>query len=81
MPSYKEAVYAKCHECIFDETSPGTWREQVRDCTSYACPLFHLRPQPIRLVREAARRRNLGANFAFDSVTNPPLGGRLNSVI
>ena len=42
--SYKAAVTAKCKECIYDPMAKGTWRKQVQDCTSYACPLYEVRP-------------------------------------
>lgn len=38
-------VNAKCIECIFDPYSGnGMWRQQVEACTSYACPLYKVRP-------------------------------------
>ena len=43
--SLRQAVDAKCKECIYDPNSgKGTWRKQVEDCTSRSCPLFHERP-------------------------------------
>jgi len=40
------AVNAKCCECIYDPeaSGSGSWRKQVEDCTSFACPLFEYRP-------------------------------------
>ena len=37
-------INAKCCECIYDPYASGTWREQVENCTSKACPLFTVRP-------------------------------------
>jgi hypothetical protein len=45
--SMRDAINAKCKDCIYDPVSRGTWREQVRECTSATCPLFPLRPLPI----------------------------------
>lgn len=45
--SMRDAINAKCKECIYDPISRGTWREQVSECTSGTCPLFPLRPLPI----------------------------------
>lgn len=45
--SYRDAVFAKCKECIFDPCQPGTWRQQVGECASANCPLHALRPKPI----------------------------------
>ena len=72
MPSYKDAVEAKCRECIFDPDSSGTWREQVRDCTSPACPLYALRPQPIRVVRDASKRPNMDPCQPFYELGHDP---------
>ncbi len=44
-PSLREAIDAKCRECIYDpEGGAGTWRAQVTACTSRTCPLFAVRP-------------------------------------
>lgn len=46
-PSLRDAINAKCRECIYDPLSGmGTWREQVGVCTSRACPLYPVRPLP-----------------------------------
>ena len=37
-------IDAKCCECIYDPFQDGTWRKQVENCTSTACPLFNVRP-------------------------------------
>ena len=39
-------VNAKCCECIYDPKGSGTWRQQVSNCTSWACPLYDVRPLP-----------------------------------
>jgi len=44
---FKGAVFAKCIECIYDERSPGTWRQQVEECTGRECPLFNRRPKTV----------------------------------
>ena len=45
--SYKTAVEKKCRECIYDPSwGNGGWRQQVKDCTSYDCPLYPVRPLP-----------------------------------
>ena len=46
MASYKQAIYNKCKECIYDPGGGnGKWKEQVEACTSYKCPLYELRPK------------------------------------
>ena len=44
--SYKSAIVEFCRHCIVDEyaTGLGTWKQQIRDCTSSTCPLFNYRP-------------------------------------
>ena len=51
MASYKQAVYRKCKECIYDpDGGNGKWREQVDACTSSKCPLFQVRPRTRKVV-------------------------------
>jgi len=44
--SLRAAINAKCKECIHDCHSPGTWREQVAQCSCVYCPLWPYRPAP-----------------------------------
>lgn len=44
--SLREAVDAKCRECIYDELEPGRWKQQVAACTATSCPLYPVRPLP-----------------------------------
>jgi hypothetical protein len=47
--SLREAINAKCKECIYDpKAEAGTWRQQVEACTSKTCPLFEVRPTSIK---------------------------------
>jgi len=46
MRSLRSAINAKCRECIFDPKSPGTWREQVAQCSVPCCSLWPVRPAP-----------------------------------
>lgn len=42
---FREAVNAKCKDCIYDEHSGlGNWRQQVEACPMKDCPLYDLRP-------------------------------------
>lgn len=74
MPSYKAAIESMCRACIYDDASPGTWREQVRDCTCTGCPLFELRPQPISVLRGTPKRRRLALAEARSSSIRPEAG-------
>jgi hypothetical protein len=52
--SLRKAINDKCIECIYDPIGgPGTWRQQVEECTSKSCPLFPVRPLSI----DSTRRR------------------------
>lgn len=52
-PSLRDAINAKCRECIYDPKSGlGTWREQVAACTSRTCPIYPARPLPRKGVSE-----------------------------
>jgi hypothetical protein len=44
----RQAINAKCKECIYDPAGlgNGTWRQQVKACTATACALYELRPMP-----------------------------------
>jgi hypothetical protein len=37
-------IDAKCMECIYDPYASGSWRKQVEECSSLACPLYPVRP-------------------------------------
>lgn len=41
-----QSIAAKCRQCTHDPHSPGTWREQVAQCSVIACPLWAFRPAP-----------------------------------
>lgn len=44
--SLRKAINDKCKDCIHDECAPGTWREQVAQCSAPDCPLWPYRPAP-----------------------------------
>ena len=44
--SLRNAINAKCCECIHDDATRGTWREQVAQCTVMRCGLWPVRPAP-----------------------------------
>lgn len=44
--SYAAAVRRKCRECIYDRGAPGTWLQQVGECSSVNCALHGVRPMP-----------------------------------
>ena len=44
--SRAKAVADKCRQCSHDREAPGTWREQVAQCSVLLCPLWPFRPAP-----------------------------------
>lgn len=52
--SFRYACNAMCYQCIYDDTTPGTWRQQVKNCTSPDCALYTLRP-----VSQSRKERGL----------------------
>ena len=40
----QQAINEKCKDCIYDETSGGTWRKQISDCLATDCTLHAYRP-------------------------------------
>lgn len=43
MNSLRARVDAHCVSCIYDDLVPGTWRQQVEQCSVTSCPLFDVR--------------------------------------
>lgn len=41
--SRKRAIHLKCVECVGGKDEPG-YREEIRRCFSYSCPLREFRP-------------------------------------
>jgi len=52
MTTRKQAINGFCKQCIYDDKSEGTWRQQVEGCTAITCPLFGWRPITEALKRE-----------------------------
>lgn len=44
----RSKVNAKCFDCIYDESAPGTWRIQVENCSVKTCALYEIRPTSYR---------------------------------
>lgn len=56
--SLAAAVKAKCKECIYDPIAPGTWLQQVAECSSSNCPLHSVRPLPLSVKKAQNRPDN-----------------------
>lgn len=53
--SLRQAINAKCRECIYDPLGGGTAAQQITCCTLSDCPLYLVRPitattLPVRLL-------------------------------
>lgn len=66
MASLKKAIEAKCKDCTYDQFAPGTWREQVEECTVRRCPLWEVRP--ISSAGLHARRTNKVTEVDIDAI-------------
>ncbi len=42
--SLRKRIDLMCRSCIYDELSPGNWRQQVMACQCDYCPLWEVRP-------------------------------------
>lgn len=54
-PSLRGAINEMCKSCIYDNTIPGGWLVQVRDCTSPGCPIYPVRPRPEKRAKETSK--------------------------
>lgn len=59
MASLKSAINAYCKTCVYDQSSPGTWREQVENCGVTKCELYEVRPRTAATI--AANRKPRGS--------------------
>ena len=64
----RQAINAKCKECIFDSRASGKWRQQTEACRIESCPLHPYRP--LATGRAKAVKAVKSATFADD----PPEG-------
>jgi hypothetical protein len=45
-PGLRGKLDALCRWCSYDTLSSGTWREQVKNCDVFDCPVYSVRPMP-----------------------------------
>jgi hypothetical protein len=67
MASLKKCVEQMCKTCTYDHAAPGSWRQQVENCTVKACPLWEVRPVTMEttLVR---RKGKAGEDAALNAI-------------
>ena len=70
MPSLKTAIAEKCKQCTYDATQPGSWRQQVEDCTVRTCPLWEVRPLTNETISVNRKKKNneIDLNSILDSL-------------
>lgn len=61
--SLRNAINAKCRECIYEPGAAGNWRQQIEACTSPKCPLFSVRPQSSGMARAEGLIAQEGADL------------------
>ena len=59
MASAKKCIAEYCKSCTYDQTQPGSWRQQVEDCTLVNCPLFPVRPMTIATINANRKKRGV----------------------
>jgi len=67
--SLRNAVNQMCKHCIYDDASPGNWRQQVTACTSPKCPLFPHKPTSKPHNANRAKSCDSGDKSAHQSST------------
>ncbi len=66
MASLKKCISQHCKNCTYDQESPGTWREQVENCTVVSCALYEVRPMTMTTIN--ANRKTRGGNEIVEEV-------------
>ena len=68
MASLKKCIEAKCKDCTYDQSQPGTWREQTEMCTVRTCPLWVVRPMTVATVNANRKVRAEVSGLDIDSI-------------
>lgn len=69
-----KSIDAKSKECLFDPIGgSGKWREQVKACTTYSCPLYSVRPRShTKAVNCSPTKRSLNLASEMDKMARYP---------
>ena len=57
MASLKKCIEQHCKNCTYDNHQPGTWREQIEDCTVKSCALWVVRPVTVATINLNRKHR------------------------
>lgn len=66
--SKTKALHEMCKTCIYDKAAPGTWREQVENCTSQHCPLWQHRPMTVATITLQRKVRSADSEIDVDAI-------------
>lgn len=58
MASLKKCIAEHCKNCTYDKESPGTWREQVENCSVISCALYAVRPLTMTTINANRKSRS-----------------------
>jgi hypothetical protein len=59
MASLKKCIAEHCKNCTYDSAAPGTWREQVENCTVVSCALYSVRPLTMTTINANRKSRDV----------------------
>ena len=61
--SLKSAIDKECKNCTYDQSSDGSWRQQIHGCRGKSCELYKVRPLPTGIKHEviSSRRKAVDA--------------------
>jgi len=68
MASLKKCIEQKCKDCTYDHTQPGTWREQIENCTVKSCALWPVRPMTVATINLNRKSRTGTDDLNVDAV-------------
>ena len=69
MASLKKCIEQKCKDCTYDQAAPGTWRDQVEQCTVQNCALWPVRPMTVATIN-LHRKTRVGNEIDIDALVN-----------
>ena len=67
MASLKFAIRAKCKDCTYDPCAPGTYLQQIEECTVRSCPLWPVRPMTVATIN-LHRKTKVDAGIDVDAI-------------
>jgi hypothetical protein len=66
--SRTKALNEMCKTCTYDKAMPGTWREQVENCSSQHCPIWQHRPMTVATITMNRKVRATDADLDMDAI-------------